>query len=111
MHSQVKHLVCRLQGIKFTPVATGQPQGNGVVERKDQTVLDAMTIICNGIGKSWTRYVGEVEYALNTKISNTTKQPSYELVYGERPLGPIYIDMLQNWEQETEGKKALENLR
>jgi len=58
-------MACRLQGIKFTPVATGQPQGNGMVERVNQTIMDAMSIICNGIGKTWARYVGEVEYAKN----------------------------------------------
>ena len=109
--SKAFDMACKLQGIKYTPVATGQPQGNGMVERENRTILDVMSIICNGIGKTWANYVGEVEYALNTRINSTTKHSPYELVYGRRPPGPVYIDMLRNWEQETEAKESLEALR
>ena len=109
--SKAFSMACEIQGIKFSTVATGRPQGNGMVERENRTILDTMSIMCNGIGKSWAKYVGEVEFALNTRVSEVTKHSPYELVYGRLPPGPIYIDMIRNWEQETEGREDLESLR
>jgi len=109
--SKAFQMACNIQSIRFTPIATGQPQANGMVERENRTILDVMSIICNGIGKTWSKYVGEVEYALNTRISTSTKHSPYELVYGRRPPGPVYIDLVRNWTQETQKKETLENLR
>jgi len=109
--SKAFEMTCNLLGIKYTPIATGQPQANGMVERENRTILDALSIACRGEGSQWAKVVGEVEYILNTRISNATGHSPYELVYGRLPPGPIYIDTLRNWEHEVKGKEKLENLK
>ena len=109
--SKAFQTTCELQGIKFKPIETGRPRANGMVERENKTILDALSIMCNGIGKEWAKYVGEVEYALNTRVSSVTGHSPYELVFGRLPPGPVYIDTLRNWEERTKGKENLDIIK
>ena len=86
--------VCKAFNIIFKPIAQGQPQADGMVERVNRTIADVASIICQGQGNEWIDHVGEIEYAINTRISSVTKYSPYELVYGRKPPGPTYTDVV-----------------
>jgi len=64
--------------------------------------------MCEGDDTKWSRYVGEIEYALNTRVSSVTGHSPYELVYGRLPPGPTYTDEICS---EPEGKAEDEKVR
>jgi len=55
--------------------------------------------------------VGEIEYAMNTRISSVTNHSPYELVYGRLPPGPTYIDDIRDAETERGEGEQLHELR
>ena len=80
--------------IEFKPVAVSQPQADGMVERVNRTLTDIAAILTKGKWKQWADYVGEIEYAINTRVSSVTNHSPYELVYGRIPPSPTYVDIL-----------------
>lgn len=92
--------VCEGLLIKHKLVGVGQPQANGMVERTNRSVTQTAKILCEGKGRVWSSYIGEIEYAMNTKISSVTGHSPYELVYGRLPPGPTYTDDLVDPEEE-----------
>ena len=84
--------VCERMMITFKPVGVGQPQADGMVERVNRTLIHVATTMCKGNGRKWAQYIGEIEYALNTRVSSVTGHSPYELVYGRLPPGPVYTD-------------------
>ena len=84
--------VCKAFHIIFKPVAQGQPQADGMVERVNRTLLDIASIITRGGTTKWLDHIGEIEYAINTRTSSVTKYTPYELVFGRKPPGPTYTD-------------------
>jgi len=89
-------------GITFKPVAVGQPQADGMVERVNRTLLDIASILCKGKGADWPNHVREIEYALNTRVSSVTGHSPYELVFGRVPPGPTFTDILREEAPDVE---------
>ena len=84
--------VCQRLMIRFKPIGVGQPQADGMVERVNRTLIHVASVICKGDGTKWAQMIGEIEYAMNTRISSVTGHSPYELVFGRRPPGPTYTD-------------------
>ena len=103
--------VCEGLLIKHKLVGVGQPQANGMVERANRTILDAAKMICRGIGRLWSKYVGEIEYTLNTRVSSVTGHAPYELVYGRLPPGPTYTDNIIGEEEDWKNEDNVRILR
>ena len=80
--------------ILFRPVGIGRPQANGMVERVNRTISQVAAIKCEGDGNKWAKYVGEIEYALNTRVSSVTGYSPYELVFGRLPPSPVYTEVV-----------------
>lgn len=72
---------CEDLGIIFKPVAVDQPQADGMVERVNWTLIDIASMMCDGDGSKWPKYVREIEFALNTRVSNVMGHSPYELVF------------------------------
>ena len=102
-------MVCKALHITFKPIAQGQPQADGMVERVNKTLADIASMICEGQGDKWYQFVHEIEYAINTRTSSVTKFTPYELVYGRKPPGPTYTDAL--CEEHKGSDEGLRKLR
>ena len=99
---------CRGLFIRYKPIAVGQAQADGMVERVNRTLLHVASTICSGDETKWAQYIGEIEYALNTRVSSVAGHSPYELVYGRLPPGPSYTNILNS---DPEGRRADENVR
>jgi len=103
---------CKGYFIEFKPVAVGQPQADGIVERVNRTITDIAAMLTKEEWKQWAKYVGEIEYAINTRVSSVTKHSPYELVFGRVPPNPNYIDILgPEGEKDRAEKEQLRTLR
>lgn len=102
---------CEGNLIKFKPIGVGRPQGNGMAERVNKTLLDALSIMCEGKGSKWAQHIGEVEYALNTRVSSVTGYTPYELVFGRLPPSPVYRDILADDNEQANADDSVKILR
>lgn len=75
---------CKEVGAQFAPVGPRQPQANGQVERINKEINE-MAAKLWASGKHWSDYIRQIEYALNTSVSEATGYTPYELVYGREP--------------------------
>jgi len=76
-----------------------------MVERVNRTITDVASMITKGESTNWAEHVGEIEYAMNTRVSSVTKFSPNELVYGRLPPGPVYIDAFPNVVEGSEEDK------
>lgn len=75
---------CKEIGAQFAPVGPRQPQANGQVERINKEINEIAAKLWAS-GKYWSDYIRQIEYALNTSVSEATGFTPYELVYGREP--------------------------
>ncbi|UYV77456.1 hypothetical protein LAZ67_15001063 [Cordylochernes scorpioides] len=77
---------CRGNGIRHTLNSTKHPQGNGMVERVNRTVLSTIaTGIEDPRRKDWDLKIKEVERDLNNAVNKTTNKTPFETLHGYSP--------------------------
>ncbi|UYV62948.1 hypothetical protein LAZ67_2002587, partial [Cordylochernes scorpioides] len=77
---------CRGNGIHHTLNSTKHPQGNGMVERVNRTVLSTIaTGIKDPRRKDWDLKIKEVERDLNNAVNKTTNKTPFETLHGYSP--------------------------
>jgi len=48
----------------------------------NRTIIQIASNICKGDGSKWANHVGELEYAINTRVNSVMGYSPYELVLG-----------------------------
>ncbi|UYV67847.1 hypothetical protein LAZ67_5002219 [Cordylochernes scorpioides] len=77
---------CRGNGIHHTLNSTKHPQGNGMVERVNRTVLSTIaTGIEDPRRKDWDLKIKEVRRDLNNAMNKTTNKTPFETLHGYSP--------------------------
>ncbi|UYV70994.1 hypothetical protein LAZ67_8001358, partial [Cordylochernes scorpioides] len=77
---------CRGNGIHHTLNSTKHPQGNGMVERVNRTVLSTIaTGIEDPRRKDWDLKIKEVERDLNNAVNKTKNKTPFETLHGYSP--------------------------
>ncbi|UYV64019.1 hypothetical protein LAZ67_2006344 [Cordylochernes scorpioides] len=106
---------CRGNGIHHTLNSTKHPQGNGMVERVNRTVLSTIAIgIEDPRRKDWDLKIKEVERDLNNAVNKTTNETPFETLHGYSPrfhdgiLRRLADEDMDPW---TEPEKIQESVR
>ena len=65
------------------------PQGDGLVERFNRTLLDMLATTCKANPIDWESYVRPVCYAYNTSVHISTKYTPHYLMFGREARLPV----------------------
>ena len=92
LHSAVVQKLCQLLGIHSTRTSAYHPEGNGQVERFNQT-LEAMLakMINDSDQHDWDLYLPKALMAYRTSLHEATGFTPYHLVFGHSPKLPIDV--------------------
>ncbi|GFT68040.1 retrovirus-related Pol polyprotein from transposon 17.6 [Trichonephila clavipes] len=67
------------------------PEGNGLIERGNQTLKNMLQHIIREEGRSWHRHIPFLLWAYREVPNATTGTPPFLLMYGRDPKGPLSI--------------------
>ena len=81
--------MCELAGIRKSRTTPYHPQGNGQVERFNQTLISMLGTLDAEKKKSWRLHVRPLVHAYNCTKNNATGMSPYSLMFGREPRLPI----------------------
>ncbi len=81
--------LCNELGVKHQLSTAYHPQTNGLVERFNRTLCEAIAKYANENKDDWDDYITSVLFAYRTKKHNTTRHELFYLIYGRDAVLPI----------------------
>ena len=87
--SQLIKELCSLAGIRKSRTTPYHPQGNGQVERFNQTLISMLGTLDAEKKKNWRLHVRPLVHAYNCTKNSTTGMSPYSLMFGREPRLPI----------------------
>ncbi|GBC34259.1 DDE-type integrase/transposase/recombinase [Rhizophagus irregularis DAOM 181602=DAOM 197198] len=81
--------LCIELGVKHKLSTAYHPQTNGLVERFNRTLCEALAKYANENKDDWDIYLTSVLFAYRTKRHNTTRHEPFYLMYGREAILPI----------------------
>jgi len=81
--------LCNELGVKYQLSTAYHPQTNGLVERFNRTLCEAIAKYANENKDDWDDYITSVLFAYRTKKHNTTRHELFYLIYGRDAVLPI----------------------
>ena len=92
LRSAVVQKLCQLLGIHSTRTSAYHPEGNGQVERFNQTLEAMLAKMINGSDQhEWDLYLPKALMAYRTSLHEATGFTPYHLVFGHSPQFPIDV--------------------
>lgn len=111
---------CETEGILHHIITTGQPRGNGQVERVYQIIIDALSKLSADDPTKWYKHISNIQRCLNGSFQRSIKMSPFELLTGvkinnknEAIYNLINEENLKIFcdEREDLRKKARENIQ
>ena len=87
--SELIQHICDLLQIKKTRTTPYHPQGDGLVERFNRTLLDMLATTAKGKPFHWEDHVRKVSLAYNSSIHPTTGYTPFYLMFGRQARLPV----------------------
>ncbi|XP_071802528.1 uncharacterized protein [Asterias amurensis] len=87
--SQLIRELCKICGIKKSRTTPYHPQGNGVTERFNHTLLNMLGTLEENQKKDWKQYVEIMTHAYNSTRHDSTDYAPFYLMFGRHPNLPV----------------------
>ena len=87
--SNLMSALCKQLGIKQTRTSAYHPQGNGQVERFNQTLESMLAKVVSDHQTDWDYHLPQVLFAYRTAIHDTTGFTSFHVTFGHSPVLPV----------------------
>ena len=85
--------VCRLLGIHKTRTTPYHPQGDGLMERFNRTLLDMLANTAKDHPFQWEQHIRSVCMAYNSSVQTTTGYSPFYLMFGRKPRLPVDLSL------------------
>ena len=105
--------LCQICGINKTRTTPYHPQGNGMTERFNRTLLMMLRTLEDEKKKNWKVYVPQLVHAYNCTRHHTTGRSPYSLMFGREPrlAVDVFLGLEKNDGPEVDYFKYAEDLR
>jgi hypothetical protein len=80
-------------GAKLKPPTPYYPESNGMIERGHRPIKDALVKLCGESGGKWREYLPLVLFSDRISTKRTTGYSPYELVFGQKSVLPVDLEM------------------
>ena len=91
--SSVMTEVCKLFGVHKTRTTALYPQSDGLVERYNRTLLNALSAYVSDHQRDWDLYVALVCFAYRCAVHESTGVAPCEVMFGRQLRGPVDLVM------------------
>ncbi|KRZ47210.1 Gag-Uncharacterized protein, partial [Trichinella nativa] len=86
--------VCKIFGVEKTRSSPYHPQGNGLVERANRTLLNTLAKLCHeSQDRSWDQLLPLATMAYNSTAHETTGQSPFCMLFGKQMSLPLDITL------------------
>ena len=108
----IKHL-CKLAGIEKSRTTPYHPQGNGMCERMNRTILGMLGTLTDDHKADWKSHLAPLVHAYNCTRNDATGYSPYYLMYGRHPRLPVdvYLGLDPRDEGKGDASKYVEDLK
>ena len=89
--SQLIRELCKLTNITKSRTTPFHPQGNGMCERFNRSLMDMLGTLELSKKKDWKSYLAPVVHAYNAARHTSTKYTPFFLLFGREPRLPIDV--------------------
>ena len=83
--------MCKLLGVRKIVTSAYRPNGNGGVERANQTMAQMLPMVCNERQDDWDIHLANMEFAHKTSVSAATESASNEVHMNRLSLFPHHL--------------------
>ena len=80
--------VCKVMGLRKVNTTAYHPQGDGLVERFNRTLIEMLSKTVKQGGKDWDDQLPYVLFAYRTSVQESTQESPFHLLYGRDPCLP-----------------------
>eukprot|EP00731_Ephydatia_muelleri_P016275 Em0009g699a len=87
--SQLLQEICALLKIKKSRTSPYHPQGNGMVERFNRTLLDMLATTVSDNQANWEQCIRKVCFAYNSSVHSSTRFTPFFLMFGRQAKLPV----------------------
>ena len=109
--SQLIKEICNLLHIRKSHTTPYRPQGNGMVERFNRTLLDMLATVVGDHPSDWEMYIRKLCFAYNTSTHSSTGFTPFYLMFGRQASIPVDLMFPFNLGPEKELRTYVEQLR
>ena len=89
--------LCNVLQIQKSRTTPHHPQGNGLVERSNHTLLSMLSTIVDEHPQTWESYLRAVCMAYNTSIQPATGYSPFFMMFSRKTRLPIDIMYIWHW--------------
>ena len=93
--SELVKEICKLLGVRKTHTTPYHPQGNGMVERFNRTLLDMLSTTVGDHPSNWEHNLRKVCLAYNSSVHASTGFSPFFLMFGRQVTLPV--DLMYAW--------------
>ncbi len=93
-HNGLVAEICSQYNIKQTFTVTYHPASNGLVERANRKILDALRPVVNSLHDNWDDWLPHIAACINSLVSESTGKSPHYILYGADKRLPC--DILAN---------------
>ena len=103
--------ICLLYDIKKTRTTPYHPQGDGLVERMNRTLVDTISLVANDAKDNWDLRIWLALMAIRSAVQSPTGFSPQILMFGREMRLPAYLIYDTSQEETMSQVESVANLR